>query len=55
MTFVAILTIAVIFLAVALFGFAMIRSGGYDVLSFMFLGLLGGFALAIFLGAAIIS
>jgi len=55
MTFVAILTIAVIFLAVALFGFAMVRSGGYDVLSFIFLGLLSGFALAVIFGAAIIS
>jgi len=41
--------IALIFLAVVLLGRAMVN-GGYDSISFTFLGFLGGFALAICIG-----
>ncbi|MBK6324325.1 MAG: hypothetical protein IPF56_00050 [Chloroflexi bacterium] len=49
------LVIAIVLFVVVLLGLAMVRGGGYDVISFIFLGLLCGFALAIFLGAAIVS
>lgn len=47
--------IALIFLVVVLLGLAMVNGGGYDGVSFTFLGILGGFALAICVGALIFS
>lgn len=50
-----IIFIALVLFVVVLLGLAMINGGGYDGISFTFLGVLGGFALAICLGALIVS
>ena len=48
------LLIALVLLIVVILAFAMVRCGGYDGLSFTFLGLLGGMALMIFVGILVV-
>lgn len=50
-----ILIVAVVILVALVLGFAMVRSGGYDPMSFALLGIFIGFALAVGFSTMIVS